>query len=113
MTRVQVRKNKRKQRVQYHVTVSGHAGYAQAGHDPVCAAISTVTNLLYQTVVYMPGGQVLSAETGVPGQVDLVFSVPSMGERTVQAVIRGYDMIAKEYPEYCVVADPGCQAVRG
>ena len=52
------------------ITVSGHAGYAEPGKDIVCAAISTLTQVLIASVEELTAAKI---KTAVPsGYADIV-----------------------------------------
>lgn len=90
------------------LTVSGHAGFAQAGSDIVCAAVSA----LVQTAAHG-----VSAHCGAIARVhdnpdgDYVLDVPSGGGAKAQAVLEtalsGVRAIARTHPGHVRVRTAG------
>ena len=77
---------------------TGHAGYAEAGGDIVCAAVS---GILYTLLANLPGDCV---ETWEPG--NLLLRCDTAQERAAaRFCLRGLAVIAEEYPQ--------CVALRG
>lgn len=86
--------------------ISGHAGYADPGHDIVCAAVSTVTHLLasmaeaWRTDIPTMHNLV-SADDDDSGPVHIMIN--SGGDKVVNAcvdcIIDAYQQIAEQYPE--------------
>ena len=85
---------------------AGHAGYAPAGHDIVCAGAST----LMQTLVYL-----LAAEKGAhsdawadedgPHLVVTAAPLSAASEAAFGFVKAGFGLLAERYPEYVRFAD--------
>ena len=79
------------------VAASGHACFAPAGQDVVCAAISA---LLQTLVLYTQGKKGGSAETG-KGVLHVAMRDGKEPRAVAEAVMAGVRQIAKQYPE-CV-----------
>lgn len=74
------------------VSIKGHAGYAAAGNDIVCAAISA----LYCTMIMADGiSGVNSSE-----EMYAVVSKPK-AEDTFRVFCKGMKKVAEQYPKYC------------
>ena len=85
-----------------HITINGHAGYAQIGKDIVCAGVSTLVQTLIQSV------EELTQDTieydMKPGKVHIKFWNLSSESRTlIDSFFIGVDMIAYEYPDHVKV----------
>ena len=90
----------------HHVTVAGHAGYAEAGADILCAAASMLLHTLAEAVRRL-------SERGLAEDITVslragagdVFCVPvTEFDCTVTAVmdgiVLGFWLLAADYPEY-------------
>lgn len=78
------------------VTVSGHAGYAPAGRDIVCAAVSA---LVYALAGYLE-------ETGQAERVDIRRGFADIRGTAALALVRcGVEQLAQAYP--------GCVEITG
>lgn len=84
---------------QDRITVSGHAEYAEHGKDIVCAAISTLTQVLIASVEELTAADIKPA-------VNSGYTVIDMEESTERAQVLidsffiGCQMVAEQYPEY-------------
>lgn len=96
----------------YGFEVRGHSGYAEAGADIVCAAVSSAVNLVYATV-----NEVLGLAASVKtGEAAVSFRLPGglseRDEATCQNLLVGMMVyltdLHEEYPAYLqvVVSDP-------
>ena len=90
-------------------SVSGHSGYAEAGSDIVCAAISAVVTMAEATINEVCGAK---AKVGVKEQdarVTLTLPVSCDEEDTVQAVLAGMMLtlcsLRDDYPDYIEVLE--------
>ena len=90
-------------------SVSGHSGYAEAGSDIVCAAISAVVTMAEATI-----NEVCGAKAKVPvkdEQARVTLTLPAVcdEEDTVQAVLAGMMLtlcsMRDDYPDYIEVLE--------
>ena len=89
------------------LTVTGHAGYAQTGEDPVCAAASILTCSLAQFALGALKGGCLRSAPGIrlkPG--DALVRMRAKTEEDYEALLLaakvvygGFAVLAKNYPE--------------
>lgn len=87
------------------LAVAGHANYSNDHNDVVCAAISTITQMLMQTVAFYAeqnAARVITEDVDEPSGT-VIFSYQMADERVndalLNAVIIGYKMIEITYPE--------------
>ena len=78
------------------VRITGHAGAAEPGKDPVCAAVSGLVLTLKENIQAIPGSRCRI----VPGNA--VFQCPETeGNRKLFTVFfRGFRLLSRLYPEY-------------
>ena len=87
----------------YSVTIEGHAGSGEAGHDLVCAGVSTLAYTLAQRIgglpecmssraILDPGYAEISCKP-IPGREDVV-------QDAFGTICTGFEMLASDYPEY-------------
>ena len=82
------------------IIVSGHANYAEKGHDIICAGVSVLSD----TLCNMANG--IESECVVIQPMEgftHVFIKGPESERTagiLDTIITGYQMIAEAYPDY-------------
>lgn len=87
------------------VSVAGHANYSNDHNDIVCAAISTITQSLLQTIKYYEElGKCKVISEQVKEDIGAVlFSFKSMDESVTDALMNmakiGYLMLEKAYPK--------------
>ena len=92
------------------IIVKGHAGYAEAGQDIVCAAVSVLTITLINGLEAVAGIQELHRETRA-GYSALKVPRSDNGEQAlrIDTLIRTYEMsvrqTAEAYPEYMSIID--------
>ena len=71
-------------------SVSGHSGYAEAGSDVVCAAISAVVTMAEATINDVCGAKAkVRVKDGEDNRVTLTLPASCDEEDTVQAVLAG------------------------
>ena len=70
-------------------SVSGHSGYAEAGKDIVCAAISAVVAMTEATVNDICGAKAKVRVKDEQARITLTLPVSCDEEETVQAVLAG------------------------
>lgn len=81
------------------ITVTGHAGYAPAGQDIVCAGVSTLTQTLIKSIGDLTEDKI--AYSISPGRVGINYRNPSEKLKTlVDSFFIGICMIVNEYPDY-------------
>ena len=81
------------------ITVSGHAGYAEPGKDIVCAAISTLTQVLIASVEELTAAKIKAAVTS--GYTDIVIEESTeRAQVLIDSFFIGCQMVADQYPEY-------------
>ena len=91
MIEVKVRKNE--------IIVSGHANYAEYGHDIICAGATALAQTLIKSIQDLTEDEI---EYDIkPGLVDIKYRDLSEKSRTlVDSFFIGVCMIADEFPEY-------------
>jgi len=82
-------------------SVSGHSGYAEAGQDIVCAAISSAVTMAECTINDVCGGKAKVREKD--GRVTLTLPASCDEEDTIQAVLAGMMLflcsLRDDYPD--------------
>ena len=81
------------------ITISGHAGYAEAGKDIVCAGVTALMQMLTNSI------EDLTSDTIkydiIPGRADIHFKdLSEAGKLLVDSFFLGICMIADDFPEY-------------
>lgn len=90
MIAVSARKNK--------ITVSGHAGYAAAGKDIVCAGVTALTMSLVKSLNDLTEDNIDYEMS--PGKVDVHYGdLSEAGKLLVDSFFIGICLIANEYPD--------------
>lgn len=79
----------------FSVRVEGHAGYAEHGHDIVCAGVSALTGALASRVGVLCYRHEIDVESGHA----YIMGSPEAYE-AYKAIQGGYELIANTYPEY-------------
>ncbi len=91
MTEVSVRKD--------GITVSGHAGYAEAGKDIVCAGVTTLTQTLISSLKELTANDI-EYEISL-GRADIYYrDLSEAGKLLVDSFFIGICRIADEFPDY-------------
>ena len=84
-------------------SVSGHSGYAEAGQDIVCAAISAVVTMAEATINDVCGAKAKVRVKEADARITLTLPTSCDEEESVQAVLAGMMItlisLAEEYPE--------------
>ena len=94
------------ERGQIQVRIRGHAGYAPAGEDIVCAAASMLGALLEETLLRenTQGGLRFLSVQKSNGVLELDFSPTLSGwsrlSPVLEAVEHGFRLLADQYPSY-------------
>ena len=90
-------------------SISGHSGYAEAGSDIVCAAISAVVTMAEATINEVCGAKAKVRVKDEQARISLTLPVSCDEEETVQAVLAGMMItlcgIRDDYPDYIEVLE--------
>ena len=90
-------------------SVSGHSGYAEAGADIVCAAISTAVTMAEATINEVCGAKAKVRVKEDDARVTLTLPTSCDEEETVQAVLAGMMLtllsIQEDHPDYIEVLE--------
>ena len=90
-------------------SVSGHSGYAEAGQDIVCAAISAVVTMAEATINEVCGAKAKVRVKEEDARVTLTLPASCDEEETVQAVLAGMMLtlcsMRDDYPDYIEVLE--------
>ena len=90
-------------------SVSGHSGYAEAGSDIVCAAISAVVAMTEATVNDICGAKAKVRVKDEDARITLTLPVSCDEEDAVQAVLAGMMLtlcsMRDDYPDYIEVLE--------
>ncbi|MBR7164966.1 MAG: ribosomal-processing cysteine protease Prp [Clostridia bacterium] len=89
-------------------SVSGHAGFAPAPHDILCASVSAMTQLVINTVTDVFRAELqLEIDEQKPLIRAELDSVPDENRGAVQGVLRGFflqlEAFAEQYPSHVSV----------
>ena len=88
-------------------TVSGHSGYAEAGSDIVCAAVSAVVTMAEATINDVLGAKAKVRVKDEQARISLTLPVSCDEEESVQAVLTGMMLtlagLRDDYPDYIEV----------
>lgn len=81
------------------ITVSGHANYAEAGKDIVCAGVSALVQGLIRSVESLTRDQIQYDIT--PGRADIHYrDLSEAGTLLVDSFFIGVCQIANEFPDH-------------
>ena len=81
------------------ITVSGHAGYAEAGNDIVCAGATALVQGLIRSIEGLTNDQIQYDIT--PGRADIYFkNLSEAGKLLVDSFFLGICLIVDEFPEH-------------
>ncbi len=90
-------------------TVSGHSGYAEAGSDIVCAAISAVVTMAEATINEVCGAKAKVRVKEEDARITLTLPASCDEEESVQAVLAGMLLtlisLRDDYPDYIEVLE--------
>ena len=90
-------------------SVSGHSGYAEAGQDIVCAAISAVVTMAEATINDVCGAKAKVRVKDDPARITLTLPASCDEEESVQAVLSGMMLtlisLREDYPDYIEVSE--------
>ena len=90
-------------------SVSGHSGYAEAGQDIVCAAISAIVTMAEATINDVCGAKAKVRVKEEDARITLTLPAVCDEEESVQAVLAGLLLylcnLRDEYPDYIEVLE--------
>ena len=90
-------------------SVSGHSGYAEAGQDIVCAAVSAVVSMAEATINDVCGAKAKVRVKEEDARVTLTLPASCDEEESVQAVLAGMLLylcsLRDDYPDYIEVLE--------
>ena len=90
-------------------SVSGHSGYAEAGQDIVCAAISAVVTMAEATINDVCGAKAKVRVKEEDARITLTLPAACDEEESVQAVLAGMLLtlcnMRDEYPDFIEVLE--------
>ena len=90
-------------------SVSGHSGYAEAGADIVCAAISTAVTMAEATINEVCGAKAKVRVKEEDARITLTLPTSCDEEESVQAVLSGMMLtlisLREDYPDYIEVLE--------
>ena len=90
-------------------SVSGHSGYAEAGSDIVCAAISALVTMAEATINDVCGAKAKVRVKEDDARITLTLPASCDAEETVQAVLAGMMLtlcsLRDDYPDYIEVLE--------
>ena len=90
-------------------SVSGHSGYAEAGQDIVCAAISAVVTMAEATINDVCGAKAKVRVKDEQARITLTLPTSCDEEETVQAVLAGMMVtllgLQEDYPDFIEVLE--------
>ena len=90
-------------------SISGHSGYAEAGQDIVCAAVSAVVTMAEATINDVCGAKAKVRVKDEQARITLMLPTSCDEEDTVQAVLSGMMLtlisMRDDYPDYIEVLE--------
>ena len=90
-------------------SVSGHSGYAEAGSDIVCAAISAIVTMAEATINEVCGAKAKVRVKDEQARITLTLPTSCDEEEAVQAVLSGMMLtllsLREDYPDYIEVLE--------
>ncbi len=90
-------------------SISGHSGYAEAGSDIVCAAISAVVTMAEATINDVCGAKAKVRVKDEDTRITLTLPASCDEEESVQAVLAGMMLtlisLRDDYPDYIEVLE--------
>jgi len=90
-------------------SVSGHSGYAEAGADIVCAAISAIVTMAEATINDVCGAKAKVRVKEQDARITLTLPASCDEEESVQAVLAGMLItlcnLREQYPDYIEVLE--------
>ncbi len=90
-------------------SVSGHSGYAEAGADIVCAAVTAVVTMVEATINDVCGAKAKVRVKDANARITLTLPASCDEEESVQAVLAGMLLtlcsLRDDYPDYIEVLE--------
>ena len=90
-------------------SVSGHSGYAEAGADIICAAISAIVTMAEATINDVCGAKAKVRVKEADARITLTLPASCDEEESVQAVLAGMLItlcnLREQYPDYIEVLE--------
>ena len=90
-------------------SISGHSGYAEAGQDIVCAAISAIVTMAEATINDVCGAKAKVRVKDEQARITLTLPTSCDEEDAVQAVLSGMLLtlisLREDYPDYIEVLE--------
>ena len=90
-------------------TASGHSGYAEAGADIICAAVSTAVQFASLTIEEVLGNRCKTKVNEEEARITLTLPAACEDEDAVQAVLTGMMLtlceLRDQYPDYIEVME--------
>ena len=90
-------------------TISGHSGYAEAGEDIVCAAVSAAVAMAECTINDVCGARAKVRVKDEPARITLTLPASCDEEESVQAVLAGMLLylcsLRDDYPDHIEVLE--------
>ncbi len=90
-------------------SVSGHSGYAEAGADIVCAAVTAVVTMAEATINDVCGAKAKVRVKEADARITLTLPASCDEEESVQAVLAGMMLtlcsLRDDYPDYIEVLE--------
>ena len=90
-------------------SVSGHSGYAEAGSDIVCAAVSAVVSMAEATINDVCGAKAKVRVKDADARITLTLPASCEEEESIQAVLAGMMLtlcsMRDDYPDYIEVLE--------
>ena len=90
-------------------SVSGHSGYAEAGADIVCAAVTAVVTMVEATINDVCGAKAKVRVKDADARITLTLPASCDEEESVQAVLAGMLLtlcsLRDDYPDYIEVLE--------
>ena len=90
-------------------SISGHSGYAEAGKDIVCAAISAIVTMAEATINDVCGAKAKVRVKDEQARITLTLPASCDEEESVQAVLSGMMLtlisLREDYPDYIEVLE--------
>ena len=92
-------------RTYHRLTIEGHAGSGEIGHDLVCASVSTLAYTLAENISHMEAlGHLYSMNVCMdPGEAEIQCSpntrYKSLVSLIFDSICAGFALLARDYPE--------------
>ena len=90
-------------------SVSGHSGYAEAGNDIVCAAITAIVTMAEATINEVCGAKAKVRVKEEDARITLTLPATCEEEESIQAVLAGLMVylctLRDDYPDYIEVLE--------